>query len=102
MPLYSYVCSKCKEEGESFVSFSKREEAWDCESCGEKEGMKYTIAAPKVLDSGSATLLDGTKRAGWDEMRKISQIRKEAVNLPREKRQKHREEVRKLRGKVDF
>ena len=53
MPVYTYMCEKCRSEFEAFVSIQKKESGWQpaCPKCGSAQTRQ--IFKPVILISAS-------------------------------------------------
>ena len=95
-----FVCEACECRWDMLVDSS----TWDkdylhevtCPACGKEQKIKRAVGAPAVL---RASWPDGWRRKHHESYRKLreaSQIRREEVNLPLEKRTEHQKERHKL------
>ena len=70
--VFDWLCDTCHQKSEWIVDTS--EAGWDgpkdCRLCGEGVSHK-TPSGPPVQN---ATLLDGTKRKGWEDMKAVAKL----------------------------
>lgn len=98
--MYSYVCGSCGEQHDQLISYANRESPVTCPECGEQA--TYVVSAPSIRTSDSASRVDNAKPAWYENWKAASKIRKEALNLPENKREEHRKEVKARKENVNF
>lgn len=84
---------RCKEHGvfDLLVHKPDRDKPHPCPECGAASPKSFGV--PRIA---TASLPDGTKRRGFQELKEAERIRREMYNLPEKKREKHKQEIKRL------
>ncbi len=73
-PVYDYTCTTCARQFEARVSVAASADV-KCTTCG--SGARRHFPAPEPMIH---TYYDGKKRAGWEDLKKISKLRLRRLN----------------------
>lgn len=92
---YDYLCNKCGEKTEWLVNTADPE--WDnpkdCMKCGRGKCFR----APSAPPVQKASYVDGTKRKGMEDMKKVAELEVQKANLPPDKRGEVNKEIHERR-----
>jgi putative FmdB family regulatory protein len=69
MPIYEYICKKCRKRAALFVRGMTREQSPVCEQCGSPEMVRIMsrFSAPKSDESRLESLADPSRWGGVDD-----------------------------------
>lgn len=95
-PNYEYICYECEAMDIQHFPLNQRPDVSHCSRCGLE--VKYTISAPAFT---KASYLDGTKRKGWADLREANRLSKEASVSRKETAKEIRQEIKRMKVKVE-
>ena len=80
---FDFLCNECEEKTEHYVDTSVRD--WDigqtCGNCGSRDTFKV-MSAPEIrTEDNAVTFLDGTKRKGAQDMKKVAKLEVQRAGL---------------------
>ena len=80
MPNYDYQCPNCETVVVEFNDYEDRDWPLPCDNCGYAMARVF-ITPPQVrTEKLSRTFVDGTKRKGFEDIRKVAELEVEKVN----------------------
>lgn len=96
MPVYEYKCLDCKEEFDERIDYELRDMLQMCPACGMQAGEREIRSFPGIT---RASFIDGTKRKGIDELKRIAKLEQQKADLApgSEEREGMNKEIRELR-----
>lgn len=93
--VYDYLCNKCQEKTEYLVNVA--DPNWDdpkpCMKCGRGKCFR----APSAPPVQKASFVDGTKRAGLEDMKQVAKLEHAKANLPPSQRGEIEKEIKQRR-----
>lgn len=92
---YDYLCDTCHEKTEWLVNTS--DPAWDAAKDCMKCGRGKCRRAPSAPPVQKASYVDGTKRKGMEDLKKIADLEVIKANTPPEKRGEIAKEIHERR-----
>ena len=94
MPNYDFKCLECLEETVINISYKDRDTLLSCPSCLADKGLRRFYG--KMPSTPTASLLDGQKRPGWEELKIEAKLDLEAAKMD-----KGSEDAKELRKEQD-
>lgn len=97
MPNYTYICPGCEATTVANYPMAARPETTQCEECGAQAEYQLTGTGLVIREA----YLDGTRRAGWSDLREASALNKQiAAQSDSEERGRIAQQIRDLGIKV--
>lgn len=80
-PNYDYLCEYCSNTDVIFVKYEDREYSQPCPYCGNLTMRRAYLTPVQVrTEKLSRTFVDGQKREGFDDFKKIAKLQQEAAD----------------------
>lgn len=107
VPNYEYLCEKCGEVTIHFIKYDNRDDPQTCDACGAQANRAWVTAPQIRTPKTSRTFVDGIKRPGMEDGKKIADLQVEQLkHRPNSKRYHEikseimaRKQIRKDTGK---